>query len=1221
MSDEFSATRTEVTQTEPSHGSETTRHSQAVGRTSGVVVGSIDALKGVDGSEELVAQFKLWRGALTGDRDTRFELHSLLGQGAQGVVYRIHDHDTGRELALKTLRGSRHHARRLARFVREAQVTAQLQHPGVVPVHDLDVLPDGTVFYLMKQIEGSSLSQHLSGRRGREAYRFELLQIIQKICDTLAFAHSRGVVHRDLKPSNVMVGAYGEVLVVDWGLAKVIDGSKTTITIPGVASASSSASGSRSGESDDGSSLGPDAGDPMDPYRTAQGHAVGTPAYMSPEQAAGNSHQVDPRSDVYAVGVMLYEIVAGCSPYMQTDAAGVLAACRQGLIRPLVDDQHGDSIPRPLAAIITKAMALDPSRRYQSAAEVREDIQRYLGGLATTAYRESVLERLVRQVRRHRGPVIAASIAATLLIGAWIGYAVWQRHEIAERVEELRTWSATADAHGDLEAAQDHLRLLLELAPEDREATELLVDLGTRAELAAARAESAAIRETNHRQALTLIAEAEKLAESGLEIAKLEQAEERFTQALGLVDDPGLQNRALTGRDRVTVLLGDHEQRQIQQRADSMIAAARRAVGDDDWATARDSLARASALVSTNDAMTELDAIIDAGETAQRLRERQTEAASLLADAVANRAANQLQEALGGVRASIQLAPTPEATAELQLILEALSEAEAKERVAQRLGEADQLLQAATRAAEQGEGERAAELVERARGVAVDHPALATVAATVSAAQTAERRAAADELIERAAAFRAEAERCERGLLAANQRLRQAEDDLLIGNQPDRARATLQDALAEIDRLEVARNDALAEAVALLFGATARASDYPRARHEIADYFRDQVLAAQAVGDTEAAATAAAQGAFYDDEGRHQAVFTGIATVRAAAGGPALTLHRLVDQPGAGRVVSDDPLTIMAGGERNLPAGTYLVRKAGNSARRAINLVRGSTNLIEFASEPTLPDQLAWIPTGGIYDPDGRRLTWSSTTGGVADTVPGFALARREVTNAEWLEFLNDPQTLAIIDRREERRMFLAPRPSALAEESLWARESIRFGDGRFVLRHRVSDELIDPSLPVTGISRSDIVAYLAWRSARDGIAWRLPNDREWQLAAQCGDGRPFVWGRFPDLGLCASGLSTVSGGRPRLQPGGTFATDRTVHGVDDLGGSVAELVDTRWHGLQGVWIYRGGSWADRDPQRFRSTGRRGMDHRAVLPHVGFRLAASVRDGALQRNR
>ena len=287
------------------------------------------------------------------DGQPRFSPVTVLGEGSQGVVYRVADRDCRREVAFKLLAGDHASAEDVQRFVLEAQITAQLEHPGIVPVHDLGVLRDGTLYYSMKCVEGESLADHLAPRAGRGEHRFALLEIFLHICQTMAFAHSRGVIHRDLKPRNIMVGIFGEVLIMDWGLAKVIGSDE----------------GSRAVRGD----LLPSTTD--DAYRTMVGTAVGTPAYMSPEQAAGEVASLDHRCDIYSLGVLLYEMLIAVSPYERGDVNRVLCQAREGEWKRL--DRRPGELPRALVAVVHRAMARDREDRYQSVESLARDCLLY----------------------------------------------------------------------------------------------------------------------------------------------------------------------------------------------------------------------------------------------------------------------------------------------------------------------------------------------------------------------------------------------------------------------------------------------------------------------------------------------------------------------------------------------------------------------------------------------------------------------------------------------------------------------------------------------------------------------------------------------------------------------------------------------------------------------------------------------------------------------------
>src|SRR6202158_2931926 len=232
---------------------------------------------------------------------TGYVLLDKLGAGGMGSVFRVEDTALGRQVALKVLGIADSSAEFGARLLREAKIIAQLEHPGIVPVHDVGTLPDGRVFYTMKLVQGRRLDQHRDELGGLP----ERLRTFQKICEAVSFAHAHQVLHRDLKPQNIMVGRFGEVLVMDWGLAKIRDAERTE-----------NSPGSREVRAEGGASATDAAG-----VDTAHGMVLGTPGYMAPEQARGEAAAVGERSDVYSLGAVLRFLLAGCGGASRTLAA------------------------------------------------------------------------------------------------------------------------------------------------------------------------------------------------------------------------------------------------------------------------------------------------------------------------------------------------------------------------------------------------------------------------------------------------------------------------------------------------------------------------------------------------------------------------------------------------------------------------------------------------------------------------------------------------------------------------------------------------------------------------------------------------------------------------------------------------------------------------------------------------------------------------------------
>jgi tetratricopeptide (TPR) repeat protein/tRNA A-37 threonylcarbamoyl transferase component Bud32 len=385
----------------------------------------------------------------------RFRILRPHARGGLGEVFVARDEELHREVALKEIQAQ--HADRpdsRARFLLEAEITGGLEHPHIVPVYGLGHYPDGRPYYAMRFIRGDSLKDAITrfhqadtGRRDPGERALELRQLLGRfvaVCNAVAYAHSRGVLHRDLKPANVMLGKYGETLVVDWGLAKVI-GQPEGIT------------GTEEG------ALRPSSSDSAEPTRL--GSAVGTPAFMSPEQAAGRLDELGPASDVYSLGATLYHLLTGRPPFTKDDAGAVLQRVGRGEF-PLPRQVKG-GVPAALEAICLKAMALRPQERYGTPLALVDEVQHWLADEPVRAYREPWTVRLGRWRRRHRALVAGAAAAAlvALLLGG-IGL-FWRLEQAAElrhgveagldRAADLRREARWAEAEAVLEQADDRL--------------------------------------------------------------------------------------------------------------------------------------------------------------------------------------------------------------------------------------------------------------------------------------------------------------------------------------------------------------------------------------------------------------------------------------------------------------------------------------------------------------------------------------------------------------------------------------------------------------------------------------------------------------------------------------------------------------------------------------------------------------------------------------------
>ncbi len=289
----------------------------------------------------------------------RYSEGGRIARGGMSTVLRVRDRSLLRETALKRLDSDlavRHD--QILRFLLEAQITGQLDHPNIVPIHELGRNAEGAFYFTMKMVEGQNLAERIAadGERRLEPDRLaELLQILVKVCEALSFAHSRGVIHRDVKPSNIMVGHYGQVYIMDWGVARLLPLSEDT-------------GGDRR--------VAVSAMAELDP----PGSIIGSPAYMAPEQVQGVHEEIDARTDVFALGATLYQILTGQPPYCGSNYYQLLNRALSCDYRPPKEIVGEGVLPPGLTRIAIKAMAPEPADRYPSASAMQRDVELFMRG-------------------------------------------------------------------------------------------------------------------------------------------------------------------------------------------------------------------------------------------------------------------------------------------------------------------------------------------------------------------------------------------------------------------------------------------------------------------------------------------------------------------------------------------------------------------------------------------------------------------------------------------------------------------------------------------------------------------------------------------------------------------------------------------------------------------------------------------------------------------------
>jgi len=389
--------------------------------------------------------------------EPRYRVVREVARGGMSIILEVWDSRLRRHMAMKRLRpvepgvhhGSIERERRRARLFHEAQVLAQLAHPGIVPMHDVARDQHGDPYFTMLLVHGEDLSAIFRRTwEARDGWNLgRAVGVLQRVCESVAYAHEKGVIHRDLKPANVMVGAFGETYVMDWGLARAEgDGAPVDLPVEGVSGPSEDASAPAARPSTAHSLVRTDRAEMRhasgtSPLLTQEGDVVGTPAYMSPEQAEGRLDGIAASSDVYSAGAMLYELLARHPPYCDEDSNrsphDVLHEVRREAPEPL--RKVARTAPDELIAICERAMAREPARRYASMRALADDLRAFLENRVVRAHRTGALVELRKWVQRNRWAAIAGGILVAALAGIALVQTVLKREvDLARKTTEAR---------------------------------------------------------------------------------------------------------------------------------------------------------------------------------------------------------------------------------------------------------------------------------------------------------------------------------------------------------------------------------------------------------------------------------------------------------------------------------------------------------------------------------------------------------------------------------------------------------------------------------------------------------------------------------------------------------------------------------------------------------------------------------------------------------------
>ncbi|MFM2089841.1 MAG: Serine/threonine-protein kinase PknD [Planctomycetota bacterium] len=1193
--------------------------------------------------------------AETQGTDGRYAIDRPLAAGGMGAVLQIKDNDFHRPAAMKVIHGKyANSGEALERFLAEAQVTAQLEHPNIVPIHDLGVLEDGTLYFTMKLIEGMSVGKvvkllqqqagilyedktkenpkgvfvppdEASAKAAAEWSIERRLLMFLKILDGVGFAHSKGVVHRDIKPDNVMLGGHGEVLVVDWGIAKVLkDADADSELVRQVASIR------------DHESLS----------ATMEGSAMGTIFYMPPEQAKGELSEIDGRSDIYALGAMLYELLALKRCLEPSTIPAMVMKITTGDFIPL--DAAAPGLHPDLVAIVHKAMALDRAKRYPSCAAMAEDVTRFLNGQAVLARQRNLIERIGLWYGRHKTKVLAGAGAAGLAVvvaggTTWVVQAQARAAADSAKAAAVAAWGERQGKPLErLEEIEKAILTAAALAPADGDLAELRAQakalVATERDRLEEERERAAQAEAAKKKAAVLAAEAADLERAG-ELAK---ADEKLSAALEL--QPA--DKALdAARERIRTVLRDRaeaaavaeagRQREAADRAAAEAAALLAQPGADldrVLALARNAeqaYAKAERIPGTQEQAKVLDRLRAQVERTKSESAARTEAEAALAQAgtLAQADAPDWDKVLATANQALGRAPAGDADLRTRIVrerdrwIQASVLAAANRERAQRLALSRQAGQRAEGALAAGDLDQAQTAIAQAIGHSPDDDAdgraalvalrdrIRAAAAERAAAQArADRVAKAEVRLATARARRAAVDQSRADHVAA--RSKEAALEAKLRGMPAEAKADLFAARTASQQAEAALVQAWGDAEAEGQAVLGLLPDDPAhatvaaARALLAELYLIRLRAARADGRP---AEIRAYGNLvrrYDDAGRWASEFAGQGAIAVSGAAVPVEARRLVADAGGRLQPAGGILAIAPGQPALVEAGSWQLRLGDTTLAVAVPINATAA--------------VAWPGAAPVVA--GHRLRWVP-----AESGGGFWLGESEVTVAQYAAFLKDPAVFKEVARSWKRAFtneavradgsveptIRIPRLAPGANSAALVRWQLVPGEVEAITG--VVPGKADPAdHPVVGIDRADAAAFCAWLAAQTGRKVRLPSLVELTRAAGGGDSaRRWPWGPRFDPAFAVTAWSHA-GDEPAAV--GSNGSDIGPYGHRDLAGNVREwTMDVPTDPKSGVagtkaGLVAHGSLSDEQADRFAAGAYESVDPDFTTHIFGFRI-------------